>query len=75
MPRRGPAPVGGEPVIGFVCIVDVDSVDAIVARAPELGGTLAAPKMPIPGVGWLAYLEGTKGNVFGVMQHDHAAAG
>ncbi|HEX3314126.1 MAG TPA: VOC family protein [Gemmataceae bacterium] len=72
--RHGPAPVGGEPVIGFVCTVDVVSVDATVARAAELGGTLGVPKMPISGIGWLAYVKDTEGNVFGVMQHDPAAA-
>jgi predicted enzyme related to lactoylglutathione lyase len=30
--------------------------------------------MPVPGIGWLAYLKDTEGNVFGVMQPDPAAA-
>ena len=33
----------------------------------------ALPKMPIPGVGWLAYLKDTEGNVFGLMQSDPSA--
>ena len=77
LPRRGPspspAPVGGEPVIGFVGTIDVESVDATVARGTSLGGTVGLPKMPIPGVGWLAYLKDPEGNVFGVMQRDPAA--
>jgi uncharacterized protein len=28
------------------------------------------PKMPIPGVGWLAYFKDTEGNIVGVMQPD-----
>jgi len=28
------------------------------------------PKMPIPGVGWLAYAKDTEGNIFGIMQPD-----
>jgi uncharacterized protein len=78
LPRRGPspgpAPVGGEPVVGFVCTVDVDSVDATLVKAVSLGGAIAVPKMPIPGIGWLAYLKDTEGNVFGVMHSDPAAA-
>ena len=31
---------------------------------------VALPKMPIPGVGWLAYMKDTEGNVFGMMQAD-----
>ena len=34
------------------------------------GGTIALPKMPIPGMGWLAYCKDTEGNIFGMMQSD-----
>jgi predicted enzyme related to lactoylglutathione lyase len=30
--------------------------------------------MPIPGMGWLAYVKDTEGNIFGMMQSDPAAA-
>jgi hypothetical protein len=73
MKRQGPAPAEGQPVSGFVCVVDVASVDATVETGAALGGTVALPKMPIPGVGWLAYLKDTEGNIFGVMQSDPAA--
>lgn len=33
----------------------------------------AYPKMPIPGMGWLAYLKDTEGNTFGIMQADPSA--
>ena len=39
------------------------------------GGTVALAKMPIPGVGWLAYCKDTEGNIFGMMQPDPKAAG
>jgi uncharacterized protein len=70
--RRGT--IDGEAVIAFVCTVDVPSVDEYVERALAAGGTMALPKMPIPGVGWLAYVKDTEGNVFGMMQSDSTAA-
>jgi predicted enzyme related to lactoylglutathione lyase len=72
--RRGPSPAGGEPVIGYVCTMDVTSADASLAEAVRLGGQVAVPKMPVPGVGWLAYAKDTEGNVFGMMQADPSAA-
>ncbi|MDH3498305.1 MAG: VOC family protein [Gemmatimonadota bacterium] len=71
--RRGPAPADGQPVNAHVCTVDVASVDDVVARVSGAGGAVAVAKMPIPGVGWLAYLKDTEGNLVGVMQADPAA--
>src|SRR3977135_4244693 len=51
--RRGP--IDGQAVIAHVCTVDVSSVDDILQAIPAQGGTIALPKMPIPGIGWLAY--------------------
>ena len=65
---------GNDGVIGYVCTAMVDDLDGLLAKAPQLGGGLALPKMPVPGIGWLAYLKDTEGNVFGVMQPDPAAA-
>jgi predicted enzyme related to lactoylglutathione lyase len=53
--------------------VQVGSVDASLARGLELGASVALPKMPIPGVGWLAYMKDTEGNIFGITQPDAAA--
>jgi predicted enzyme related to lactoylglutathione lyase len=42
--------------------------------APEAnGGTIVVPKMPIPGVGWLAYARDTEGSIFGIHQADPTA--
>lgn len=71
--RMGDGPVGGEPVIAYVCTVAVTSLDESLATALRLGAQLAVPKMPVPGVGWLAYARDTEGNVFGMMQHDPTA--
>ncbi len=53
--------------------VDVDDVDAVVERAKAAGGSVLVEKMPVPGVGWLAYLTDPDGIVFGVMQADEGA--
>lgn len=71
--RRGPAPVEGQPVNGFVCTLTVGDVDAIVGEAIAAGGSVALAKMAVPGVGWLAYLKDPDGNLFGVLQNDSAA--
>jgi predicted enzyme related to lactoylglutathione lyase len=57
-----------------VCTVDVDSVDAYAAKITANSGQIVVPKMPVPGVGWLAYAKDTEGNIFGFMQRDPAAA-
>jgi len=68
LPRRGT--IDGQAVIAYVCTVDTPSVDDYLKKAQTLGGTVAVPKMPIPGVGWLAYCKDTEGNIFGIMQQD-----
>ena len=62
--------IDGQAVIAYVCTVDVEDVDASVQAATDNGGQIALPKMPIPGVGWLAYCKDTEGNIFGMMQND-----
>ncbi len=71
--RLGPEPVEMQAVNAFVCTVDVAEVDAAVATALAGGGTMAVPKMAIPGVGWLAYVKDPEGNILGLMQNDPAA--
>lgn len=72
--RRGEAAGEGQPVNAFVCTVEVESLDATMARVAPLGGSLVVPKSPIPGVGWLAYATDPDGNIFGLMQNDPGAA-
>ncbi|HEU0224921.1 MAG TPA: VOC family protein [Steroidobacteraceae bacterium] len=71
--RRGPPPADGQSVNAFVCTVEVPSVDEYFAKAPQLGGKAALPKMPIPTVGWLAYVKDPDGNILGLMQPDPGA--
>jgi predicted enzyme related to lactoylglutathione lyase len=68
MPRRGT--IDGTAVIGYVCTIAVANVDEAFAKGVALGATVALPKMPIPGVGWLAYLKDTEGNIFGITHSD-----
>ncbi len=58
----------------LVNIIDVASLDEIVAAVNANGGKLLEGPMLIPGVGYLAYCEDTEGNVFGLMQEDPNAA-
>lgn len=53
--------------------IEVPSVDDYLQKIREAGGTIAAEKMAIPGVGWLAYFEDPEGNFFGIMEEDEAA--
>lgn len=71
--RMGPAPVDGQAVNAFVCTVDVSNVDQDFSNALANGGKAAVPKMAIPGIGWLAYVKDTEGNILGLMQRDPSA--
>ncbi len=58
---------------GIVNHVGVESVDASVEAILAAGGEALTPKMPIPGVGFMAYCRDTEGNVLGVFQEDATA--
>ena len=66
-------PVTSEGVMAYVCTLHTDSVDEVSEKVTNHGGQLVVSKMPVPGVGWLAYCKDTEGNVFGVMQDDPSA--
>ena len=70
--RRGETPGAGDPtpVIAFVCTVDVADLDKTAAVIVAAGGTLAAAKMAIPGMAWLAYYKDPDSNIFGLFQAD-----
>ena len=73
MQRMGGPPVEGAAVNAFVCTVGIASVDESVASAQRLGGSVALPKMPVPGIGWLAYVKDPDGNILGLMQSEAGA--
>jgi hypothetical protein len=72
--RRGADPAEGQPVNAYTCTIGVKSIDDYVARALVAGATVAVPKMPVKGIGWLAYCKDTEGNIFGMMEEDKKAA-
>ena len=53
--------------------IGVADVDAVVKAVVDHGGAVASPKVAITGMGYLAYLTDTEGNLFGVMAPDPTA--
>jgi uncharacterized protein len=66
MPRRDP----NQPCVNTIGVTNLDESVATVLAS---GGQIALPKMPVPGVGWLAYCKDTEGHIFGMMQNDPSA--
>jgi predicted enzyme related to lactoylglutathione lyase len=66
MKKRDPA----QPLVNSI---QVESIDASLEAINKLGGTVVVPKMPVPGMGWLAYFKDPDGNIHGVFQNDAAA--
>ncbi len=67
-PRQGDAPKGSDPVNSFVCTITVNNIDETLEKVLKGGGSKAAEKMDVPGVGLLAYVKDPEGNLFGVLQ-------
>jgi predicted enzyme related to lactoylglutathione lyase len=75
LPRRGPPPEQMAAVNAFAITVDVDNLDAMLAKADGASGAqVCVPKMAVKGIGWLAYVKDPDGNIFGMMQADTNAA-
>lgn len=53
--------------------IDVPSIDEFSNKISKEGGKVLSPKMPIPGVGYLAICEDTEGISFGIIQYDRNA--
>jgi predicted enzyme related to lactoylglutathione lyase len=66
MKKRDPA----QPCVNTVGVADLDATLKLVEAS---GGLCVLPKMPVPGVGWLAYCKDTEGHIIGVMQADPTA--
>ena len=74
LPRPGPAPDPMTTPNAFVITVDVEDLNTSLGMAIDGGGGLCVPRMPVPGIGWLAYVKDPDGNIFGMMQADANAA-
>ena len=58
---------------GTINTVEVEDIDAAIARALANGGEIALPKDAIPGVGYQAYIKDNSGVIVGVHQADPKA--
>ena len=54
-----------------MCSAHPVSLDATLSTATALSAELALAAIPVPGIGWLAYIEDLGGNVF-ALQSPHA---
>lgn len=75
LPRRGDQPSDNQPVNAFVVTMDVPDCDAYVERVVSAGGTVALPAEDMAGVGRVAYVKDTDGNLFGLFQPQAPAEG
>ena len=51
-----------------VTTMGVESIDDAIAKAVELGGTIAMEKQEVPGIGWTAYIVSPTGILFGMIE-------
>jgi len=51
----------------------VDDIEATLAHAVKLGGTLLIPKTEVPGAGWFAWFKDPEGNCLGLWTANMAA--
>ena len=63
-----------DPEVGVEITVDVADLDQAIAGVESHGGEVIRPKGAVPGVGWLAYIKDTEGNILGMMESDPDAA-
>lgn len=63
-----------DPSTGVENTIDVTDLDVSLADVKANGGEIIRPRMAVPGVGWMAYIKDTEGNVFGLMESDQNAA-
>ncbi|MHC4251658.1 MAG: VOC family protein [Planctomycetota bacterium] len=71
----GTPPMGGimakpDPAIptSWSLYIQVDSLDATVAKVAELGGSVLKEKSEVPGMGWFAVISDPQGGVIGVWE-------
>ena len=59
---------------GTINTLEVENIDAAIARVKASGGTIISEKQLIPGVGQMAYFKDNCGIVVGIMQPDPNAS-
>ena len=63
-----------DPATTIENFIDTMDLDASLQAVTAQGGEIFRPKMTVPGVGWLAYIKDTEGNIFGLMERDQDAS-
>ena len=61
------------PKQGTMNVIDVSSIETFLEKVKRHGGKIISPKVPVSGVGYMAYCEDSEGNPFGILQADRAA--
>jgi predicted enzyme related to lactoylglutathione lyase len=56
------------PSAGPIVVIEVDSIDATLARIGELGGATVQPKEAVGDMGFAAYINDPDGNVLGLWE-------
>jgi predicted enzyme related to lactoylglutathione lyase len=51
-----------------VITIDVDDIDAALAKVEELGGMAVVGRQDVGGMGWAAYFKDVEGNLMGLWQ-------
>ncbi len=59
-----------DPEVGVENTIEVADLDLSLTAVADNGGQVIRPKMTVPGVGWMAYIKDTEGNIFGLMESD-----
>ncbi|HXW98093.1 MAG TPA: VOC family protein [Methanomicrobiales archaeon] len=72
-PKEGTLSMGGmykrqKPGTPLVFYAAVEDIDKVLGKVEKLGGKIHQPKMMVPGVGPIALIQDTEGNVIGVWQ-------
>ena len=49
--------------------ITCDSIDDVLARVPELGGSVVTPRTDIPGQGWYAVILDSEGSELGLYEN------
>lgn len=57
-----------QPLTTPVVTVDVDDVDAALAKVEQLGGKTVSGRQAVPGMGYAAYFSDPEGNILGLWQ-------
>lgn len=53
---------------GTRLVIDVDDIDAALAKVEDLGGATVFGRSPVGDMGWSAYFKDTEGNTVGLWQ-------